>query len=144
MPGKFLSCSLKEQLTCHNMLPLQKIPFRCQNTIFKRRSLHRHWTVQSAGKPFLLHSEDTVNTLITIALHKNAVRGLISRASTPSPLPHAQIDRLKSSGIVLSQKLPRSFFQLPFSCSLILLHTSTHYTSTSNFICDANPHGVLL
>lgn len=144
MPGNLISCSLKEQLTCHNMLPLQKIPLKCQNTTFKRRSLHRHSTMQCAEKPFLLPSEDTVTTLINIALRKvQHIWGLISRASTPFPLPHSQMHRLKSSGIVLSQKLPCSS-QIPFSCSLILLHTSTRYTSTSNFICDANPHGVLL
>lgn len=144
MPGKLISCSLKEQLTCHNVLPLQKIPFRCQNTTFKHRSLHRRWTAQCAEKPSLLPPEDVATTWINIALHKvRYIWGLIAKASTPSPLPHSQIDVLKSSGIVLSQKLPHSL-QILFSYSLILLHTSTHYTSTPNFICDANPHGVLL
>lgn len=69
--------------------------------------------MQRAEKPFLPPSEDTVTTLINIALRKvQYIWGLISRASTPSPLPHSQIDRLKSSGIVLSQELPRSLFTL--------------------------------
>lgn len=62
----------------------------------------------------ILPSEDTVTSLINIALHEaQYIWGLISRASTPSPLPQSQADRLKSSGIVLWQKLPcffKSFF----------------------------------
>lgn len=136
MSGKLISCSLKEQPTCHNILPLQKIPFRCRCC-----SLHKRQAVQCAEKPFLFPSECTVTTLTNAALHK--VQQIWSKPQEQPSLSFTTFsNRIKSSGIGLSQNLPRSF-QIPFSYSLIL-HTSAHYAPTSNFICDANPRGVLL
>lgn len=130
-------CSLKEQLTCHNILPLQKIPFSCRCC-----SLHKHRAVQRAEKPFQFPPEYAVTTLTNTALHE--VQQIWSKLQEQPSLPLTTFsNRIKWSGIGLSQKLTRSF-QIPFSYPLILLHTSAHYTPTSNFICDANPHGVLL